>query len=77
MRTTMWHRLCVMVRLWQLWGRFPHLRLGQLIINAMDSAEHGRATWPLGDGRRLFYRPDVFLVSDVEIYDLKRRGLLK
>lgn len=75
MRTTFWHRVRVLVTVLRYWGRCPYLRLGQLLLNAVD-ASGGKLHFPAAHPG-VFYRADEGLLQDLWIYDLKQRGLLK
>jgi len=76
-KTSLWHKVCILARVLRYWRRFPHLRLGQLLVNAVESsATHGKMGWPPAD-LRLFYRADEGVCQDLWILDLYRQGLLK
>lgn len=67
MRTTQWHKVRVLVAVWRVWRKFPHLRLGQLICNAVEGES----------GTPVFYRADEGVIGDLWVMDLRRRGLLR
>jgi hypothetical protein len=52
----------------------PHLRMGQLIVNAMQE-RHGRRTNAADTVQRMFYAEDEELVRIVESYAFNRDQL--